>query len=379
MMTQSESLDESVLNSYGGLHENSLSHLIRLDDGDDGNPQTVIHSSYYDQEKLTELIVTKKKHFSILSSNIESINAKYSELEIFIEQLKQQNFKFSAICLQECWLSKKNINTSLIELEGYHCIKQSSNISNKGGLVIYLSDEYQYKMKSSYNVSEIWEGQFIEVSGNDLTKNIIIGNIYRPPRNLTNNYRVFIDEITLMLNSYDRCKSEIILTGDFNINLLKINEREIFSEFYDTMISHGYCPKITLPTRFSNRNGTLIDNFFCKNSNSTISATSGIMIKQFSDHHPYFMFMNILKQNIQTPKYIQISSHTQNAIDRFYCEIESTNILDKMNKDPLADPNDNYNILEKIIYEARHKHLPIKNVKFNRHRHKKICGSQKAC
>ena len=43
--------------------------------------------------------------FSILSSNVESINAKMNELEAFVEELSQRHFKFSLICVQECWLS----------------------------------------------------------------------------------------------------------------------------------------------------------------------------------------------------------------------------------------------------------------------------------
>ena len=57
-------------------------------------------------------------------------------------------------------------------------------------------------------------------------------------------------------------KKEVIITGDFNINLLKINEKEIFCEFLKSLISHSYFPKITFPTRFSRTIGTLIDNFF---------------------------------------------------------------------------------------------------------------------
>ncbi len=49
------------------------------------------------------------------------------------------------------------------------------------------------------------------------------------------------------------------------------------SQFYDY-------PKIALPTRLSNKHGTLIDNFFCKLSESTIDTTSGILLKQLSGH-----------------------------------------------------------------------------------------------
>ena len=49
-----------------------------------------------------------------------------------------------------------------------------------------------------------------------------------------------------------------------NIDLLKINERNVFNEYFDSMISHGFSPCITLPTRFSKRSATSIDNFLLK-------------------------------------------------------------------------------------------------------------------
>ena len=61
--------------------------------------QTIRHSSYYDYDKFNELIVHKNDHFSVLSTNIQSINSKFNELEAFVEELGNTNFKFSVICL----------------------------------------------------------------------------------------------------------------------------------------------------------------------------------------------------------------------------------------------------------------------------------------
>ncbi len=53
--------------------------------------------------------------------NIQSINAKIDELRLFIEDLKNFNFMFSAIFIQDSWLSE-GADTFLIQLEGYNCI-----------------------------------------------------------------------------------------------------------------------------------------------------------------------------------------------------------------------------------------------------------------
>ncbi len=48
--------------------------------------------------------------------------------------------------------------------------------------------------------------------------------------------------------------------------------------------NNSFYNKITLSTRFSNKHGTLIHNFFCKLSESTIDTTSGILYKKISNH-----------------------------------------------------------------------------------------------
>ena len=66
-----------------------------------------------------------------------------------------------------------------------HYTKQTC--SNKGNLVIYLSKTFNYKVMLSLNQYGHWEGQFMKVTGG-ISKYIIIGNIYRPPRDLSENY-----------------------------------------------------------------------------------------------------------------------------------------------------------------------------------------------
>ena len=132
-----------------------------------------------------------------------------------------------------------------------------------------------------------------------------MGNIYRPPRDLNVNYKQFIDEFSLLLSTFDQNNLEVIIAGDFNINLLKINQKEIFSEFFYSLTRHSFFPKITLLTRFSNLNGTLIDNFICKISQATLNSTSGILIKQFSDHQPYFIFIDATPLNKCPPKFVK--------------------------------------------------------------------------
>ena len=182
-------------------------------------------SSYYDFEIFYSVAKNNNKHFSILSSNIQSINAKFSELEAFVNDLSSLHFKFSIICLQESWLSDTD-DLLLIQLSGYDCISQGKSCSNKGGLIIYNIDQrFNYELNMKLNTYRQWEGQIIQVNGGGLPQTITIGNIYRPPRPLNENYNEFLNEfITVISSMQNRKKNNLILAGDCNINMLKINE-----------------------------------------------------------------------------------------------------------------------------------------------------------
>ena len=41
-----------------------------------------------------------------------------------------------------------------------------------------------FSWRTLYNHSDIREGEFVEISGFTLHENIVIGNIYRPPKDL---------------------------------------------------------------------------------------------------------------------------------------------------------------------------------------------------
>ena len=127
---------------------------------------------------------------------------------------------------------------------------------------MYIHKTQTFTVLNNQHRFDTWEYQTVKLAGDCLKKCIIVINVYRPPNDLLLNYRQFINEFTILLSSFDKVNSEIIITGDFNINLLKIKERPIFSEFFDILTSNSYLPKITLPTRFTDATGTLIDNFF---------------------------------------------------------------------------------------------------------------------
>ena len=160
------------------------------------------------------------------------------------------------------------------------------------------------------NLVKHWEGLIVPKNGGNLSKSITIANIFRlrPPRTSNDNLNAFINEFSSVVSLLEHnCKNTLIIACDFNINLLKLNENDIYSSYFDSLISHSLFPQITFPTRFTRTNGTLIDNFFCKLSQSMLESTTGILIKKLSDHQPYFMLTNTSLKTETLPKFVKIN------------------------------------------------------------------------
>ncbi len=156
----SRRLYNEFLQHIGGINDNSFIRVLDPDIDEDNElncPQIISHSSYYDSEKLSIILQTCKNKFTIFSTNIQSINAKIDELRLFMEHLKTYNFMFSVICIQESWLSE-GTDTSLIQLERYKCIPQGKCCSSKGGLINYLHENVNYKLKLELTKYTTWDG-----------------------------------------------------------------------------------------------------------------------------------------------------------------------------------------------------------------------------
>ena len=187
------------------------------------------------------------------------------------------------------------------------------------------------QLKKDHKIGDCWtfNGRVMLKTTDNAVREVLTEadcNIYRPPKDLNEHYLSFINEFSQLLSHLQTNNAEVILAGDFNINLLQINEKRLFSQFFDGLTENCFYPKITLPTRFSNKHGTLIDNFMCKLTKCTLNTTAGIFTKRLSDHQPYFIFLNTANPKIATPKYIHVNSLNPVAISNFVNGIKLSNI-----------------------------------------------------
>ena len=232
----------------------------------------------------------------------------------------------------------------------------------------------KFSVIDNFIKSEIWDGQFIEIyleTDRSVTNKIIIGNFYRPPRQTIENVTMFISDLEKIFNNFKN-KRDAILTGDFNLDLLKFKEVNYINKFLESVISNGYIPKITLPTHVTQKHGSLIDNMYVKICNRFENIDAGIIINQISDHLPYFMSFNhanVIPHN--NTKYIKMTTYNEEAFINFKSDLHNPLIIDQLNNILGENPDISYDKFHNILHNLTEKHFPSKYVRFNKYIHKK--------
>ena len=265
-MSDANMTHDELLREFGGRDKNDLNKILENSQHDSENPISLRSFSpymYYDD--LKNYLKNNINGFSVLSLNIQNIFSKFDTFYPVIKKLNAENLFFSAICLQECWLGENDV-TSIIQLPDYKLIHQSKICCGHGGLIIYLHNTLSYEPRNIYTRSDTWEGLFIDITSVNLSNKITLGNIYRPPKDNNNNTNIetFINELAPLINIFGKEKTTNIIVGDFNVDLLKIAEREKYANVFDMFCSNSFLPKITFPTRFAKHSCSLIDQIYYK-------------------------------------------------------------------------------------------------------------------
>ena len=366
-MNNTSIVADDILKHYGGCNANDLVNFFDFEN-EDNEPVPISHSPYHSTDDFLNTLKQFDSDFIVITLNAQSIRANFSEIQILTHQLSEAGIEIGAICVQETWMAS-DADTTQLQLDDYKLISQGHSATTHGGLFIYVNSKYTTHEFYSINTSKICEALFIKVADGGLSREIIIGNVYKPPHNNNNkdNIDAFVDEMRPILDKINASKLDIFCSGDYNIDLLKVNTKEYYSNFLDMMIQNSLFPKITLPTRFAKSSCSLLDNIFCKLSKNISSTISGILLSDLSDHLMCFVGIKLVKmKNTDPPRLVKQKINVEKANTLLLQDLNSQNIYNKMIQSLDHDPNDNYKKMSEILQDCRRKHFPNKLVKFNK-------------
>ena len=229
---------------------------------------------------------------SFLHMSISSLPFHFHELYALLSEL---NHSPDIIAISESRLKSSTQSIVKINLENC-CLEHTPTESSNGGTLLYIKNDISYKLRNYLKICKPKELEsiFIEII-NKTSKNIIVGCICKHPTLSISEFNgAYIKDLLVKANSE---KKEIMLMGDFNINLLNYESNESVADFLDTMCAHGFLPCISGPTRLTPHSKTLIDNIFYSGISNDIQ--SGNILTNISDHLSQILFLPF-KRNSST-------------------------------------------------------------------------------
>ena len=257
---------------------------------------------YYETEEFVTMKDKMKDSFSLLHTNICSLQYNGDNLH---NLLAKHEFKFDIVALTETWnpdYKEHNFQPPIIP--GYKPYKGTTGSSLKGGCGLYINEDLKPLARPDLNIKIKDEDCEIETYWTEILienqPNRLIGVVYRHPTK--KNDKKSIELLSETLTKIRKENKKVLITGDFNYDLLLHESDPTIGEFLQMMIDNSYQPCITEPTRMvNNHKPSLVDNIYL---NSIETCVSGNLFDKISDHLPSFVILQNVK-NKPKPKFIK--------------------------------------------------------------------------
>ena len=235
----------------------------------------IVFALYLIQNALShqsEVIYPKLKGFQIGHLNITSLTKHIEELRIFIHENS-----FEILCINETRFDNSIYDTE-IEIAGYEIVRKDRNW-NGGGVAIYLRNNIPYVERGDLTPVNV-EAICLEIK-KPKSKPVLIPTWYCPPDSkidLFDRFEKFIQEI-------DNENKEMIITGDFNCDMLSNdNNNPNVMKLKDVIDIYQLQQHINNPTRVPTSTKTLVDLILTR-IDDTKAIDSGVMDLGISNHN----------------------------------------------------------------------------------------------
>ena len=184
-----------LLQQSGDVHPNPGTASVSSDSMSDSSATSVLSST------------TLSKHLSFVHYNVQSILPK---LDVLFSELCD----FDILAFSESWLNPAVTDDDL-SIQLYHKPERKDRVGDShGGVILYVKDTLHYTRRRDLEPNGI-ECLWIELVLKH--KHILFGLFYRPPSSNAAYLSSIDDSVHLAI---DTGIQEIIVTGDFNCNML---------------------------------------------------------------------------------------------------------------------------------------------------------------
>ena len=317
-------------------------------DIDTGDNEFNINCKYYTPSELNDLNY-QHVSLSIAHLNISSLSFHLDNLKNLINSLDN---RFDVIGISESRLRDQNDHLN-VDLDNYRIVHCPTD-SNKGGSLLYISNQLDFVERPDLQIYQAkdLESVFVEVKG--IKKNYIVGSIYRHPNMSIKDFNEnFLSELMIRLG---REKKEVLLMGDFNVDLMNYEQNEETNNFIEILSNNSFLPNITKPTRITSHSKTLIDNIFSNSPEQLLF--SGNLTAPISDHLIQCSFFRS-KAKQDNPNLKARRDFRNFDETKFLLEYDKIDWEDTL-KTNLDNINDSMEAFLKTLNDLTNKHAPFK-------------------
>jgi hypothetical protein len=135
------------------------------------------------------------------------------------------------------------------------------------------------------------------------------------------NEREFLLALENTLASPHFKNKEVLLLGDFNLDLLKVDSNQNVSNLLDMLMNFHMIPMITLPTRISSTSATLIDHVY--HSFNSRKNFAGTLLNEITDHFINIVLLEKTKAQKHLPEFLTFRSFNESNIKNYNDHLES--------------------------------------------------------
>ena len=303
---------------------------------------------YFDAEEFNSLCVDDND-LKVLHLNIRSLGSNMEDLCALLSSL---NCRFDIIGITESWLC--DFTESLYSIPGYstyHSLRPAG--MRGGGISVFVYEGFNVTVMQQTKISNPHiESLFLNVYQPKAKKSFVLGTVYRPPAANCNEFTNILCNVISELALRD---TELILCGDFNMDLFNIDTHVPTAEFVYRLFSFSLSPVIAKPTRVTDHSATLIDNIFV---DTALEYRAGIFSSDISDHFPIFIikrnyFSIATKADAINISYRVINEGTLSHLRQILLSINLQSVTQELNND-IA-----FNLLSEYIYNSYNFTCPI--------------------
>lgn len=302
----------------------------------------------YEEEFVCSL---SNMFFTILLYNINSIPR---NLEKFLLSVSMHENRHLINLMAFCETKLSDDIEHLYHIEGYTLITNNRN-SYGGGVCLYLKNEISFNTLWESSIkNDVLESLFVRA--NFVNETVTVGVLYRRPNG---SILLFLEVLENILENLDTKNRPCIIMGDFNINLLHEDNRNV-KAFVELFSSYGYSPCINKPTRIGKHSATLLDHIWTNDTH--IISKAGIILTDVSDHLAPYVNCRVSTESVDRLVFRYRDYNNVNRTDLCAAMQEELSRVDLDEFGYERVVGNVMNVINRVIKDK----IPLKSVKINR-------------